>query len=1013
VLEHLYNPTVGAVVEFDFITKHSKTMQRIAKPYVNFTKLMRVSLLVLTVNLTFLSLCFARKADGQELLDRRISLQLTNVTVPEVLAAIEKNSGVHFVYRSNLFSNEAKISVVSKQERLKAVLDRVLSPKAIRYQISNENFIILSKDVKTASLEEAEKKIDFRVKHFPDTTILIQGRVLSKGVPVPGASVMIEGTSFGATTDENGSFSLGRIRNGSYTLLISHVSYAKLKEKIIANGQNMSLSIEMPEDPLQLQQIVVTSTGSPKKKIESSVAITTVSAKVLEDRAPLNSAEAIKAIPGIMVNSSGGDGPGNAFVRGIPSGGGYAFFGVMEDGLPVLPTGFNSYPSPDQNFKVDLTIKSIEGIRGGNAPLMMVNTAGALMNNISYTGAEKTYGKFKATTGLSQEMFRLDGNVGGSISKKVKYNVGGFYRTDKGIRPPTFTANQGGQLKANMTWNFNNKGFIRVYTKYINDKVQWQLPGIYAYNTEKRVEPFQGFDMYKQTLVPSETQFNLKMPEGYVHNTDLSEGYRTKLGSGGLQFNYNVNGWNIRNNFRYQYNDIRATYPTVTAFVAFASNRRYYYTNGQELMNPTGFYATQQNMDGRRLESQIIDYLDLTKRIGKHSVTIGGGVYSYNVISNETINSVINTEIASKPRILLVNSATASPATPASNTTPQGHVKNDGVTNMYSVYAMDEFAVTDRLRLEAGIRIDRFDLNGTKGVYGGSSTAAGGTGFKIIGMTPWSADKNYWSASVAANYKVNNSLAFFVRGTRSYNAFNYSDYTALDYDPARLKDREILMAEVGTKYAQGRFSLFSSLGYTSTKNLPQSVTYPIATGALFTQSLFSSSRAFGWETEATFQATKRLNLRLTATLQDSKFTDYPFVVSANGRPDIAGLTLNWKGNMPQNTPVGNIQLGGTYDYKTISLFGTAIHQTYMWSTSANTYKIPAFTDVIAGVSAKLFKKTTELRLWSNNLLNTRALTAGNVRGEQFIQEKNLVVGQPMIGRPTTPRSIFFSVAYGF
>lgn len=997
-------------------------MQRFAMPCVNFTrrkpnagfrKLMRISLLVFAVNFTLLSICFAWSANGQELLNKKVDLQLKNATCIEVLTAIEKSSGVHFVYRSNLFNQDNKITIVSKQEKLKDLLDRVLSPIGIQYQLSHENLIILTKTTRSASFEIARNAELPLVKNAADTFVTIQGKVTSKGASVSGASVMIEGTTQGATTDENGNFAINNIRNGNYTLLISHVSYAKLKQKVEVFGQNLSLAIEMPEDPLQLQQLVFTSTGNPKKKIESSVAITTVSSKLLEDRAPLNSADAIKAIPGVFVASSGGDGPGNVRVRGLPSGGGYIFFGIMEDGLPVLPTGFNSFPSPDQNFKTDLTIKTIEAIRGGNAPLVMVNTAGALMNNISYTGADKTYGKFKFTTGLSQQMYRVDGNVGGSISKKVKYNIGGFYRTDGGIKPPVYTANKGGQLKANMTWNFNDKGYIRVYTKYINDRVQWQLPAFYPYNSSHKAEAFPYFDAYRETLVPSETQFDIKMPGGTIHRTDLEKGYRTKLGYGGMVFNYGLNGWNIRNSFRYQYNDIAGNYAIPSSAVAFGSSKKYFYTNGEQLVDPPGYYATQQITDAKRLESQIIDYLDVTKRVGNHSLTFGTGIYVYNVIRHEGINSVINTAISNQPRIILVNSPSADAATAVANTNTQGHVKYDGVTTMSSVYAMDEIALTDKLRLEAGVRLDYFNLNGNKGVYSGTSTAGGGTGFTITGMTPWSNKETYWSASVAANYKVNNSLAFFLRGTRSYNAFNIADFIAVDFDPASLKKREILMGELGAKYASGRFSLFSSLAYTTGKNLPQTVNVPTATGSVFGQSTFASSRSIGWETEVTYQPFKGLNLRLITTLQDPIFTDYEFTVTANGRPDIAGKTLNWKGNRPQSRPTANVQFGGTFDYKIFNVFANAMYQNAFWSTSADTYKIPAYTDVVAGVGVKLFKKKAELRAWSNNLLDTRALTEGNVRGEQFINEKDLVPGQPMTGRPALPRSFWFSIAYSF
>jgi iron complex outermembrane receptor protein len=988
-------------------------MQRSANPFANLGKLMRISLVVLTLNLTLFSITYAHNANAQAILDKKITLQLKNVSYQEIISALQKNHEVHFVYQASLFENLNRISVVSKDEKLKVLLDRIFVPKDIKYEISNEDYIILSKAETTATFNVGNIKSYYSGKMVADTLAEVSGVVSSHGNPVSGASVLMEGTSRGTTTDEHGVFVLRNVAIGKHNLLVSHVSYSNYKQSINVLADGLTVKVDLPGDPLQLQQVIMTSTGSPKKKIESSVAITTVSAEVMEDRAPLNSADAIKAIPGVMVSSSGGDGPGNVRVRGLPSAGGYQFFGIMEDGLPVLPTGFNSTPSPDQNFKADLTIKTIEAIRGGNAPLVMVNTAGALMNNISYTGAAKTYGKFKFTTGLSQEMFRLDGNMGGRISKKVQYNVGGFYRTDKGIRPPTYTANKGGQFKANLTWNFNDNGYIRVYTKYINDKVQWQLAGIYPFNPEHRAEAIGGYDLYKGTLVPSETKFAIKLPSGSTFNIDLEDGYRTQLAYGGLLFNYNVNGWNIKNNFRYQYNDISANFPLTAGVATFASDRDYYYTNGQKLTSPSGYYVNQQLSGTRRLEAQIIDYLDFTKRVGRHSLTLGGGIYVYNVLDNESVTAVISAELKNQPKVLLVGSPTATVATPGANGNPGGHTKFDGITKMSSVYAMDELAVSDKLRLEAGFRIDNFDLHGNKGLYSGSPVASGGTGFKISGMTPWSNNETYWSASVAANYKVNNSLAFYIRGTRSYNAFNIADFTAVDFNPANLKKREVLMGELGTKYFQRKFAVFSSLSYTTGSNLFQGLQIPAAAGGFIGQSTFASSRSISWETEVTYQLFKGLNLRLTSTVQDPIFTEHVFVVANDARADLAGQTLDWKGKRPQSTPLFNTQLGGTYDYKAFNLFFNAMHQSSFWSTSANTYKIPAFTDIVAGVAAKLFNRKVEVRSWVNNLLDTRALTEGNVRGEQFINEKDLVVGQTMLGRATLPRSFWLSLTYAF
>ena len=538
---------------------------------------------------------------------------------------------------------------------------------------------------------------------------------------------------------------------------------------------------------------------------------------------------------------------------------------------------------------------------------------------------------------------------------------------------------------------------------------------MYSYNEDHRGEGLAGYDLYHDTLVPATYQFDLAMPEGTVKHLDLSNGFHTKLGYGGLLFNYATdNGWTFRNNFRYQYTTTDANYILQAGATAYSTSRNYYYADGTQLLNPTGYYVTQQVNNNLRTDNQIIDYLDVSKQLGKHSLTLGGGFYRYNVTNNEGVSGLITTQLADKPQLILVGSPTAPLITSSANTGIAGHTLYNGATNMSSVYVSDQFNLTDRLRIDAGVRVDNFDLTGSKAVYAGASTAtAGGKGFVVSGLTPYSDNHTYWAASLAANYRVLGNLAFFGRATRAYNAFLISDFTALDYNPDNLKDREVKTAEVGIKYGVGSFSLFSSVAYTTGSNLPQTVTVPAAGGGFVNLSTFSSSKSISFETEASIIPTKGLTLRLTTTIQNPTFTDYKVVVPSTARADLAGQTVDWKGNRPQSTPNLNLQLQVNYDKGPFSVYATDVYFGNAYSTSADTYKIPGYSELTAGVAARLLHNRMELRAWANNLLDTRALSEGNVRGEQFINASTLVPGQIMTGRTILPRSFWSSLSYTF
>jgi hypothetical protein len=70
---------------------------------------------------------------------------------------------------------------------------------------------------------------------------------------------------------------------------------------------------------------------------------------------------------------------------------------------------------------------------------------------------------------------RTDFNYGSPIGNGVSFHVGGFFRQGHGPRTTGYTANYGGQMKANLTKRFN-AGHARVYYKYLNDRAAAYLP---------------------------------------------------------------------------------------------------------------------------------------------------------------------------------------------------------------------------------------------------------------------------------------------------------------------------------------------------------------------------------------------------------------------------------------------------------------------------------------------------------------------------------------------------------
>ena len=205
----------------------------------------------------------------------------------------------------------------------------------------------------------------------------ITGKVTDQsGVPLPGVSIVVEGTNNGTSTDFDGNFIIDA-RPGDKLIF----SFIGLETLTITLGSETTLSVIMKEDATQLGEVVVTALGIKKEKKSVGYAIQEIGA---DDLTRDNRGDVLRAIQGrvagVTINASGGAaGAGsNIVIRGVtslnPNGDNQPLFVV--DGIPVsnetptgsvLPsTGSNSPSSSEQfsftNRGADINPNDIESV---------------------------------------------------------------------------------------------------------------------------------------------------------------------------------------------------------------------------------------------------------------------------------------------------------------------------------------------------------------------------------------------------------------------------------------------------------------------------------------------------------------------------------------------------------------------------------------------------------------------------------------------------------------------------
>ena len=204
-------------------------------------------------------------------------------------------------------------------------------------------------------------------------TATVTGTVTDDMGPVIGATVTVQGTSIGATTDLDGKFTLTGVSNvAKAVLIVRYVGMEEAKEPL--KGRTSNINIHMKEAVGMLDDVVVIGYGTQKRgNLTGSIA--SVSGKILEKVQTTSAAEAIVGkLPGVQVTAV--DGSPDAEIKILVRGGG----SITQDNSPlIILDGFevgslNDVPPTDiESIEVlkDAASTAIYGARGANGVILV------------------------------------------------------------------------------------------------------------------------------------------------------------------------------------------------------------------------------------------------------------------------------------------------------------------------------------------------------------------------------------------------------------------------------------------------------------------------------------------------------------------------------------------------------------------------------------------------------------------------------------------------------------------
>ena len=302
----------------------------------------------LFVSVLFTTIALSLSAQTQ----KKISLQMENATVENILNEIERQTDYLFVCESLDMSR--RMSVDLKDKSVEEALSHIFDGTGVSWKVTGSNIYLFPKT------ENKDKVSD-----------IVTGTVLDNfGEPLIGAAVLVKGTTIGAGTDLDGKFEFqlpaDLLSSDNVILEFSCLGY---KNQEIKLGNKRVFEVKLADDSIMMEGTVVTALGIKRSEKALSYNVQEIKADDLVSNKDANFINSLNGkVAGLNINasSSGVGGATKVIMRGQKSISQSSNALYVIDGVPMYTTAreggtqFDSQGSTDPI--ADINPEDIESI---------------------------------------------------------------------------------------------------------------------------------------------------------------------------------------------------------------------------------------------------------------------------------------------------------------------------------------------------------------------------------------------------------------------------------------------------------------------------------------------------------------------------------------------------------------------------------------------------------------------------------------------------------------------------
>jgi TonB-linked SusC/RagA family outer membrane protein len=290
---------------------------------------------------------------------QNVTLNVKNASLKEVLEVLRKQTGYHFLYRTEMLNHTRQLNINVNNEPLIKVLEKCFEGQPLTYSI-NEKTIVLRERPVPLQQNVQQTRITGTVK---DAT----------GLAMPGVGIKVKGTTTTSVTDTDGKYVINA--GGNSTLVFSYVGYAE--QEVAANGRT-NINITLVESEAELSEVVVIGYGTVRRK-DLTGSVASVKGADIKSQGVSDITRSLQGkMPGVTIESAGGD-PGagtRILIRGVGTLGNATPLYIV-DGVQVASiNNLNQTDIESVDVLKDASAAAIYGSRAANGVVLVTTKSG-------------------------------------------------------------------------------------------------------------------------------------------------------------------------------------------------------------------------------------------------------------------------------------------------------------------------------------------------------------------------------------------------------------------------------------------------------------------------------------------------------------------------------------------------------------------------------------------------------------------------------------------------------------